>query len=439
VQPDQPVCAELRSSEQGVLKAASASPAERVDLPIAPERARADDPFIIRPAGVRRSSTYFRELESLRGIAITLVFLYHSYFTFLHNGGGLLVGTRGMLVSPVSAFVIAGHTGVSLFFVLSAFLLSLPFLAEAAGGKRVVRSEYFARRALRILPLYWAAVVFASVACAERWSDVLRGVPYLVFVNSFGGVTAPLPPYYGVWWSLATEAQFYLLLPLIPLFLRSRRGRWLGGVFLLGYGAAYLAYFRHRLGVESLNVQITLGLSIFGRAPLFAFGILAAWVYRRYGDAIRARCEQTAWLRSGGADLLFLGIWVMLGYLLRRTVFIGYWDVEGRWHIWHVIEGGLWTAIVLVLLLCPLRAKAIFSNRILAWVGVVSYSVYMVHQSLIRLVEKGLRLPQLMAVPGLHSVLGPVFVAAALSLMTSALTYRVIERPFLVRKARLDR
>lgn len=421
------------------MKAPSASLAERVEPPIAPERARADDQFIIRPVGVRRSSTYFRELESLRGIAITLVFLYHWYLVFLYNGAGLLVGTRGMLVSPVSAFVIAGYTGVSLFFVLSAFLLSLPFLAEAAGGKRVVRAEYFARRGLRILPLYWAAVVIASALCAHQWADVLRGLPYLVFLNSFVGVTAPLPPYDAVWWSLATEVQFYVVLPLVPWLLRSRRGRGLGAVLLLAYAAAYLAFWRHRLGVGSVEAQISLGLSIFGRAPLFAFGILAAWVYRRYGDAIRARCERTAWLRSGGADLLFLGIWVMLGYLLRRAVFVGYWDVEGRWHIWHVFEGALWTGIMLLLLLCPLRTKRIFSNRILAVIGVLSYSIYLVHLPLIRLVEGELRRPQLSALPGLHSTVGTLAIVTSLCLITSVVTYRGIERPFLVRKARLDR
>ena len=104
------------------------------------------------PAGIQPGA-YMPELESLRGLAILLVVSYHM--------GLLEIGTT---IDPASipyplSFVRAGHTGVSLFFVLSAFLLSQPFIAEARGGRRVVRRRYCARRVLRILPLYYTAVV----------------------------------------------------------------------------------------------------------------------------------------------------------------------------------------------------------------------------------------------------------------------------------------
>jgi hypothetical protein len=87
------------------------------------------------------------ELESLRGWAITLVFLYHVE-------GWLALPRPGDEVSPLWAFIRAGHTGVSLFFVLSGFLLSRPFLVEGLGGPRVDVRSYYRRRALRILPIY---------------------------------------------------------------------------------------------------------------------------------------------------------------------------------------------------------------------------------------------------------------------------------------------
>jgi len=183
-----------------------------------------------------RQSDLIPEIESLRGIAITLVFLLH-VDTAITLGFHPASATN-LLVSPLRAFSMGRHTGVSLFFVISGFLLGRPFVREAAGGRRVRRRVYFMRRALRILPLYFAAVIVASVLCAHRFADLLRGVPYLVFLNSVAGLTVPLPPYSDVWWSLATEVQFYVLLPMLPFFLRSRLGRSIGAALLMAYTLA---------------------------------------------------------------------------------------------------------------------------------------------------------------------------------------------------------
>lgn len=96
-----------------------------------------------RPAGIRRSSTYFPELESLRGIAIVLVVVFHADAVMLVP----FFNREGSWPSLPLALVFAGHTGVTLFFVLSAFLLGLPFLKEAgaAGPSRGRNSTPAAR------------------------------------------------------------------------------------------------------------------------------------------------------------------------------------------------------------------------------------------------------------------------------------------------------
>ena len=105
--------------------------------PASPSPAAAVGPAAV-PAGIRRSARYLPELESLRGVAILLVYAFHT------NAYVQVFQPRE--TSLWYAFVLAGHTGVDLFFVLSAFLLSLPFLREAAGGRRVDRRRFFARR-----------------------------------------------------------------------------------------------------------------------------------------------------------------------------------------------------------------------------------------------------------------------------------------------------
>jgi peptidoglycan/LPS O-acetylase OafA/YrhL len=378
------------------------------------------------PVGIRRSTRYFPEVECLRGLAILLVFLFHldSYFRF---------GSRaGTVVSPALAFVAAGHTGVSLFFILSGFLLSLPFLAEVRGGKPVARRDYFARRALRILPLYWAAVVAGTVLSMHRPADAFLGLPYLLFLNALPKATVPLLPYSAVWWSLATEVQFYLLLPLLPLFLQTRRGR-LGGVAL---GAAWAAgYVVFLLGVPDHH-RLLVSLSLFGRAPLFLLGIAAAALYLVAGDRIRERAGETPWLRRGGADLVLLGVLLVLGFLLRWLVHTGYMtaDASGR-HVWHVAEGSLWTTALLIVLLAPLRTKGLLCNRVFATLGVLSYSIYMWHVPLTAVGVRTMRNPA-HPLASWTPIAGTAIALACLAL--SSVTYRVIERPFLVRKARLD-
>jgi len=111
------------------------------------------------PAGQGRERRYFPELESLHGIAISQVFAMHSSGWIL----GGLAGSSSLLV----ALVMIDRLGVDLFFVLSAFLLSLPFLEDAAGGPRVPVRRYFERRVLRIVPAYYVAVVVGTVLTAR--------------------------------------------------------------------------------------------------------------------------------------------------------------------------------------------------------------------------------------------------------------------------------
>jgi peptidoglycan/LPS O-acetylase OafA/YrhL len=384
-----------------------------------------------RPVGIRRSTRYLPEVECLRGVAILLVFALHF--------DGLVQpypGRAGTVVSPALAFVAAGHTGVNLFFILSGFLLSLPFLSEARGGRPVGRREYFARRALRILPLYWTGVVVGTLFTMEHAGDLRHGLPYLFFLNAFPKTSVPLVPYSHVWWSLATEVQFYLLLPLLPFFLRTPAGRALAGVVLALWAAGYGVF----LGGVPDHHRLFVSLSLFGRAPLFLYGIAAAAIYRAAGERVRERGRAIRWLRRGGADVVLLAVLVALGFLLRWLVGVGYLRAEATGlHLWHVAEGGLWTAALLLMLLAPLASKGLLLNRLFATLGVLSYSIYMWHIPVITFGLRWLRTPAhpLVGWSGETAVAAAVIVAVCVGL--SAVTYRVIERPFLARKARIDR
>ncbi|MBI3781891.1 MAG: acyltransferase [Deltaproteobacteria bacterium] len=382
-----------------------------------------------RPQSTAR---YLPELECLRGIAIALVFVYHAA-GFIDGSHGQRLG---VWVGPWRAFVQAGHTGVSLFFILSAFLLSLPFLEEAAGGKPVDRKRYYERRALRILPLYWLVVVATTVLMAHGVHDLLKCIPYLIFLSSFPRFNALLAPLNGVWWSLATEVQFYLLLPLLPYLLQRRR---IGVTAVLLFGGAYVWIAAGVALPISMGAELALRQSVLGRAPMFAAGIVCAWLYLRYAQRFQCWAASSV-LRSGGGDACSFAVVLLFGWLLRYVAFAGLWEMELTAHAWHVAEAAFWAATVWMVLLAPLRLRWLIVNPVVAAVGRWSYSIYLLHLPFLYLAFGLLPPRDQRTFAGWEAQDFAILAALALGTTAiAALSYHFVEKPFLVRKARLGR
>src|SRR5262245_61062587 len=149
-----------------------------------------------KPLGPTSPVSYVPELESLRGWAALLVVLYHL--------DGVVLASDAPLAGDPSlpwalTYLRAGHSGVTLFFVLSAFLLARPFLHGRLPEPGATR-RFYARRALRILPLYYTVLLIAVALCAERPADLLRAVPYALFLHSWPPFVTALYPFSGVWW-----------------------------------------------------------------------------------------------------------------------------------------------------------------------------------------------------------------------------------------------
>ncbi len=170
-------------------------------------------------------------LTHLRALAIVLVFLYH-YALFDHPAW----------VERVGAF---GWTGVDLFFVLSGFLIARTLLDAIAQQGRFSLRDFYARRALRILPAYFVvlACYFALPQMHER--EALPPLwKFLSFTQNFG-LDLRSSATFSHAWSLCIEEQFYVLLPLVLLATRGRpRAYSLLLVFALGFVARGLVYAR---------------------------------------------------------------------------------------------------------------------------------------------------------------------------------------------------
>jgi len=179
---------------------------------------------------------------------------------------------------------------------------------------------------------------------------------------------------------------------------------------------------------------------LLGRGYMFLLGGAAAAIYARYGPQPSTDGRPTRLAGSGGADVALGLVVVALALLLRWQVYVGYWTIEyAPLHVWHLAEAFLWTAILVAMLLAPLRTKALFCNRWLGRLGVLSYSIYIVHLPIIHFGFLWLRRWSPLTFAGWT---GPTIAAVATMVIVcvalSELTYRTIEQPFLRRKARID-
>jgi len=104
---------------------------------------------------------------------------------------------------------------------------------------------------------------------------------------------------------------------------------------------------------------------------------------------------------------------------------------------WHVVEALLWAAVLLLMLIAPLRLKPLLCNSVLNRLGVLSYSIYLLHLPLFTFALRFLRgrVDSLVGWNARTAVVAPLLCAVCIAL--AEVTYRCVERPFLIRKRRL--
>ncbi len=228
----------------------------------------------------RREAGFIPALDGLRGIAIILVMLHH--FTFYQPTSGI-----GALISSVLSFF---WIGVDLFFVLSGFLIT-GILLDTRGSKRYF-TTFYARRTLRIFPLYYLVLFVALVVLPQfpRVDDVLAG---LTDVAPADRVEVPEWQYWAyltnvsiaqrgwvhgwldVGWSLAIEEHFYLVWPLTVWLCPPRLVALLCAVILVAEPAARI--YARAIDYPSLWIYVLTWYRLDG----LAMGALLAFAHRR--------------------------------------------------------------------------------------------------------------------------------------------------------------
>jgi peptidoglycan/LPS O-acetylase OafA/YrhL len=362
------------------------------------------------------SDRHLAALTGLRGLAASMVTLMH-----LWQFGGQPTWRIGAL--ELSPLAVCGYLGVDLFFVLSGFLLAAPFVrARNTGQPLPSLARFWRHRMRRVLPALWAqiAILFALGWC---WSGAppasafeLLAQATLTF-NLFESAT--LNP---VYWSLPIEWNYYMVLPLLAFaFVRAPgwpwRLLWVALLVLLVRVACVWAV--QRWGLDGIGVARWI-VQLPGRVDQFALGMFAAWVVLR--GALQP-------LRHAGAALAWSGIALLL-VLMWTLAPLG--DVMARLQVprayFHYSVVALAFAMLIVGLACgagPLLQR-LFASRVLGFIGVISYSVYLWHYPLL----EALRALDVSARIGSATLTWWLFAPACIVAL-SWLSYRCFELPFL--------
>lgn len=347
---------------------------------------------------------YITGLDGIRAIAVIMVLAYHLKLALFKSG----------------------FLGVTVFFVLSGYLITGILISEVEEEGTIDLKNFWLRRIRRLVPavmsmavviIFVSAVVnriiftkgckdfLASVLGFNNWWQIFNKVSYF----EAAGVPSPFTHC----WSLAIETQFYLIYPLILLGIyklvksrgegRAKRGLLFAGVTLL------LALISVILMIVLFDPQQDASRVYYGtdtRAFSLLFGALLAilWEYRMVPRRLSASVN------------MVLGS-VSFAVLLVMTI-----AINGSSNFWY--RGGqFWGTILTVLMVYAVSGRKTWlsrflSNPVLKWIGDRSYSIYLWHYPIILLISKGIKASWWITL-----------IEIVLSVVLAELSYRFIETP----------
>lgn len=347
---------------------------------------------------------YITGLDGIRAIAVIMVLAYHLKLALFKSG----------------------FLGVTVFFVLSGYLITGILISEVEEEGTIDLKNFWLRRIRRLVPavmsmavviIFVSAVVnriiftkgckdfLASVLGFNNWWQIFNKVSYF----EAAGVPSPFTHC----WSLAIETQFYLIYPLILLGIyklvksrgegRAKRGLLFAGVTLL------LALISVILMIVLFDPQKDASRVYYGtdtRAFSLLFGALLAilWEYRMVPRRLSASVN------------MVLGS-VSFAVLLVMTI-----AINGSSNFWY--RGGQFFGTILTVLMVYAVSgrktclSRFLSNPVLKWIGDRSYSIYLWHYPIILLISKGIKASWWITL-----------IEIVLSVVLAELSYRFIETP----------
>ncbi len=372
-------------------------------------------PWLLDRGRKRGEMGYLPGLDGIRAIAVLGVMLYHADLTWI--SGGFL--------------------GVDVFFVLSGFLITSLILEEYDRSGSVRFSQFYLRRARRLLPAVALLLAVVAAAAAFVYHDMARQVradviASMFYVNNWKYVVDQAsyfefigrPPVLKHLWSLSVEEQFYLIWPAVAYLIVRRSGRRGVAVVALALALASTAWMIVLSVRNGFPDYADPSRAYFG-TDSHAMGLLVGAVLATFWRPGRLRADVTTGAR---AVITAIGVTALLGV-------VGFFLLVGEFTPWMYTGGGfLALAVVVAVLIAAATHPAAPLGRWLGtqpwrYTGQRSYGLYLWHWPIFMVTRPNLDI-------GLDGV--PLLALRfALTFAIAELSFRYVEMP--IRRGAIDR
>lgn len=333
----------------------------------------------------------FPSLDGLRGIAILMVLFGH-YWSIASEGFQSRVPVVLWNIDITSIFLQAGY-GVQLFFIMSAFLLYLPY--ARSGILKTPPTDiktFYKRRFLRIYPAFFSCSII-GIAILYFWGGKLH-IPYptaenlisnLLFIQPIavfrqGNTVAPY--FLEGTWSLVVEVYFYLLLPLLALVFRKTIFLFIGSFSLISIAIYYREIIYQQIDTYQLPWQqkSTILLNLIPYLDAFLVGILVAQFFTWASTSPKLKQSKIPKILTGIGLFGFAYIFCFPFSSPHITIFgKDYLSIET--YFFFNLSVGL---LIFGLLMDSSIVSSFLSTKLLRFIGLISYSLFLIHVSLAR-------------------------------------------------------
>jgi peptidoglycan/LPS O-acetylase OafA/YrhL len=360
----------------------------------------------------------------MRGIAVLLVLWYHIWE----------ISWQPAPAPWLQWIPETGFIGVHLFFFLSGFVITFPFVRAQLAGEPLPTWGHFAwRRFIKIVPSYLLSIVVAyaigyDVLCrggAAPWQEILT---HLLFIHTwwqstYGSIN-------GVLWTLAVEVEFYLIFPLV-WWCFSRRPL-VTVVVMIAIAELWRMHAAQCCFADQMPLLVE---NLPGYLDIFACGMLSAWLFARFGHHLR-----TPSVSPVMPLLAIAGVWLLSTLLIEmfnhRTD--PQWQTALQIYT-RPLYGLSFAAIAIGSLAAPRAWQLLLANPPLRFLAIISYNLYLYHQLVAREMVNHL-IPGYTGDPHYDPAwrLSYTILAFIVTIVQAAIVTYLIERPLLrVRQPRL--
>jgi len=348
---------------------------------------------------------YLPRLDHLRFYAAALVVVFH----FFHTHQGDMKANN-----PLLSLVDEGHTGIGLFMVISGYIFTV-----IAGEDKVLYWPFLRNRLIRIYPLFVFAVLLSLYISTYNDGRNYGAGEFLSWLIPFRSSTVPFSQYFVQLWTIWVEFQFYLVFPFLHRFAQRYGNRYLWALL------AFFVLLRLILFINAGSVRFLAYETIFGRMDAFLCGMLLARLVHSpwWKSAPDKGLRSPLHLLIAGAAVIFL--------LHGFSKIAGFTELNHPiWIIWPTVEGLMWAWFLLAYVHCSWNIPG-WLERAIASLGVLSFSMYVMHNFLIAAFNKLIGVIAFTGNPIRDAALTGVLAVIPAVLLLSMASYFLIERPFL--------